>query len=221
MYLTLGDQPSGVYHSQVEDLVDFLNEDMNRTVRLVSFISIRGFWKNRKQIKRSVRYSMVLPMFPSLGNWRRNQVILDAILYLLKPKTIFSRGVFASALAISSRKRGLVDEVVYDGRGAIAAEWTEYKIADNLTIKNYIHELEKRVVLESDRQLAVSKKLVEYWRSAFGYDNNTFRIIPSTLNRKLSFNQISDFDALKRRGALGIKHDDVVLVYSGSSADWQ
>jgi glycosyltransferase involved in cell wall biosynthesis len=84
-----------------------------------------------------------------------------------------------------------------------------------------MRELERSVILKSDRQLAVSRKLVEYWKDEFKFNKNTYRVIPSTLRRAFSSIGLSGLEILERRKAFGIKRGDVVLVYSGSSAEWQ
>ena len=43
LYLTYNDQPSGVFSSQVIDTGNFLNAAEIASIRLVAFISVRGF----------------------------------------------------------------------------------------------------------------------------------------------------------------------------------
>ena len=75
-YLTYNDPPSGIYFSQVTDVCRFLKNEMNVNIRLVTFISIRGFLKKRKRIKQELSDAMVLPMFPKVINWKLNKWML-------------------------------------------------------------------------------------------------------------------------------------------------
>src|SRR6266436_1145139 len=73
IYLTYNDQPSGIYNSQVIDVVKYLNSIQNaEKVKLVALISLRSFFKSRKLIKERLPQSTVLPMFPKAALWRWN-----------------------------------------------------------------------------------------------------------------------------------------------------
>ena len=48
-YLTYNDAPSGVFKGQVADVVRFLNEQFGTSIRLVAFVSLRGFGESKKK----------------------------------------------------------------------------------------------------------------------------------------------------------------------------
>ena len=77
------------------------------------------------------------------------------------------------------------------------------------------------LLLSSDYRLAVSQKLVDYWRKEYNYKEENQVVIPCTISEN-SFETIpSDEQLSKIRIDLGFLQDDVVFFYSGSAADWQ
>lgn len=223
VYLTFNDQPSGVYNSQVVDVVNFLNRHRDEKVRLVAFVSLRGFLSSRKKIKSSCPNAIMLPMFPRVKNWRANGFLLAAILSKLKPRLVMARGVFASALALdvkqtNSKKFG----VVFDARGAYHAEFSEYRVVDDDELIDSVKQLEERALRETDRQLAVSNALVNYWKEAYGIDDtDTAEVIPCTLSQSDIATLPDNSQRQELRQQYGISPEDVLLVYSGSAAGWQ
>ncbi|MCB0769139.1 MAG: hypothetical protein KDC00_01890, partial [Flavobacteriales bacterium] len=125
LYLTYNDQPSGVYWSQVTDVVDHLNTLGGPEVRLVALVSLRGFRATRKAIRKHSVGAWVVPMVPRMSRWKWNEAILAAICRILRPTGIIARGVFATWMAQRVKEKGLVGAVCFDGRGAYAAEWEE------------------------------------------------------------------------------------------------
>lgn len=218
IYLTYNDTPSGIFSSQVLDLVNFFNSEFDDTVKLVSYISIRGFFENRKLIKSELPDSIVIPMFPGVVNWRINIFSFRLICFLLKPNAIIGRSVIATQIALKQRKRV---KIIYDGRGAITEEWHEYHVITDRGMLNEIESLEKECVLKSDFRMAVSSKLVDLWKDKYSYYENMHAVIPCTLNSLFESTTISNEIIYKRRKELGYIKDDIVFVYSGSLAGWQ
>lgn len=220
IYLTYNDQPSGIYNSQVIDVVKYLNSIQNsEKVKLVALISIRSFFKNKKLIKQRLPESKVLPMVPKPGLWRLNYFILA--LFLSKNKIIMARGPFATSLALRLKKAGKTQNVIFDARGAYKAELNEYDVVQNETIKKEIVEIEKDVVLNSDFRLAISSALVNYWKKEFNYNLDKHIVVPCTLSADFNseFPSIEKIKSIKKE--IGFSDSDVVIVYSGSSAGWQ
>lgn len=220
-YLTLNDTPSGIYNSQVIDVVKYLNSRKNANVKLLAFISLRNFFENRKKIKSRIDNSIVLPMFPSLSNWKLNRFTLYFYCLLYRPSAIIGRSVLATQLALSAKKKKLTPTVCYDGRGAIAAEWTEYKVVENEQLKQQIENLEKEVVNKSNHCIAVSHELVKHWKEKFGFSSESISEIPCTLSADFCDTVVSEEEIIKLRKQNGYEQSDVILIYSGSSAGWQ
>lgn len=221
IFLTYNDLPSGIFFSQVTDTCNFLNKELHANIRLVSFISIRNFFHNRRRIKSQFPAAIVLPMFPKLRNWRWNLITLFFLFLFLDSRKIIARSAFACALALRLKKLGFSDWVCYDGRGAVAAEENEYAVSGDPLVQREIGELEKESVRNSDFRISVSSELVKYWRKSFSYGTGKHVVIPCTLHSE-QFTSLPDENSLRiSRNEMGFSNEDVLLVYSGSSAEWQ
>ncbi len=212
LYLTYNDQPSGVYWSQVTDVVEHLNTLGGPKVKLVSLVSGRDFLATRKKIKAHSPSAWVLPMVPTMPRWRMNTTIVAWVCRFLGPTGIICRGPFATWMALRMRERGLTKKVCFDGRGAYAAEWEEYRIIDDDALIAQFRPLEQEAVNASDFRIAVSQALVDHWRERYGYAREAHVVIPCTLGKDI---EDAAPPLAKRTG------DTVRLVYSGSTAGWQ
>ena len=220
IYLTYADQPSGVYSSQVVDVCNFLNESHNAQIRLVSFISLHNFSHNRQKIKREMPSAIVLPMLPRMTSFGFNTLMLFFVLLFLNQRSVIARNVLAARIALRL-KSILKLKVCFDGRGAIAAEWNEYQVVPLQEWKNSIHTWEKLVVLNVDFRIAVSEELVKYWNERYGYSENKHVVIPCTLNTSFRPEILKQEEIENARKKMKFDADDIVLVYSGSTAGWQ
>ncbi|MEW6469827.1 MAG: hypothetical protein AB1458_12940, partial [Bacteroidota bacterium] len=113
------------------------------------------------------------------------------------------------------------DRVCFDARGAYTPEYSEYRVAGIKKIEEEIESLEKSAVLGSDFRLAVSEKLVQYWRDKFTYADHRYVIIPCTLNSAHLKHEPDASKTRMLRKQMGVKEDEVLLCYSGSTAGWQ
>ncbi len=213
LYLTYNDQPSGVYWSQVTDVVAHLNTLGGPRVRLLALVSIRDLRTTRRKIRAHSPDAIVLPMVPQMKRWRSNAFIVNTMCRLLRPTGIMVRGALGTWMALRAREKDLVKKVCYDARGAYAAEWEEYRIIDDDALIAQFRPVEKEAVEQSDFRLAVSQALVEHWRERYGYIGEAHVVIPCTLGEDHLKEVIRP--TAKRAGG------DVVLVYSGSTAGWQ
>jgi hypothetical protein len=221
IYLTYADPPSGVFSSQVSDVCNHLNKHLHANIRLVAFISMRDFKKNKAKIKKEVPNAIVLPMLPKANYWKFSVIVLMFVCLLLRQNVVIARGVLACNVALGVKKTGIIKKLCYDGRGAVAAEWEEYKVAPYKNLIHSIADLEKNAVLKTDFRISVSSKLVDYWRERFSYSNSDHVIIPCTLNSEFKPQLISKDEINQKRSELNFKPDDLILVYSGSTAGWQ
>lgn len=221
VYLTFNDAPSGVFNSQVADVVNFL-QDEGQPTRLISFISVRGFLKSGKKIKAQCANAIVLPMFPGVKNWKANLPLLIGLLLFLRPRVVMARGVFATFLARKARLQLRYFRIVFDARGAYHAEFEEFRLVDDDAFIARVKKLERKAILRSDAQLAVSQSLVDYWKNTYDVDvSRTARVIPCTLHRQNEKKLIDENERSSMREQYGIAPDHTLLVYSGSSAGWQ
>lgn len=220
-YLTYNEAPSGIFSSQVIDVVKFIETNCDTKIKLVSFISLRGFSAAKQKIKNELPDAIVLPMFPKMKNWEKNKILLRWYCKMYKPKTIIARSVMASKLGLLMRENNACERFIYDGRGAIAAEWHEYKVVDDEHLLKSISTYEKEVILSSDFRIAVSNALVEFWVKKYAYSKKDHVVIPCTLNSDFEEVKISKENINEKRRQLNISETDTVFVYSGSVAGWQ
>lgn len=221
-YITYNDLPSGIFSSQVTDVVKFINEELNKKTKLISFISLRSFFKNRKKIKQQLPDAIVLPMYPRMINWEKNVFLLKIVCALYKPQTLIGRSVIATKLALLIKGTGNFElKVIYDGRGAIAEEWKEYQVVTDQRLINKIDTFEKEVILNSDYRIAVSDQLIKFWKEKFQYDLDKHVVIPCTINSIFENSEISESKTSKIRKEFNADQNDIIFVYSGSIAGWQ
>lgn len=220
-YLTFNDAPSGVYNSQVIDVVNFLNRHGVST-RLIAFISLRSFRTAKRKIVSRCPEAIVLPMFPGVRNWYLNRFLLLPLLLIRKPESVMARGIFSTRLADYCRKFSLNFKLIFDARGAYFAEFSEHRLIDDEAFIAQIEQLEEKALRRSDAQLAVSRALVKYWREQYHYNaGGHVSVIPCTLPENQFLNPIGTEKRCNLRKENGIAVEDVVLVYSGSAAGWQ
>lgn len=224
IYFTFGEGYSGVYKGQVIDVCQYLSQHLSQQnsekIRLVSFVSIRGFLSTRKKIKQGYGDSIVIPMLPKASTWKLNLPILFILAVFLNEKIFICRNIKATNLALYLKKAGWLEKVCLDGRGAFAAESEEY-LSKNPEKFEYNSYLERNAVINSDFRIAVSSALVKYWKREYDYSENDHVIIPCTVNDNWTTIGLSKEWKKRKRADLGFKENDVLMVYSGSTAGWQ
>ncbi|MBI4947151.1 MAG: hypothetical protein HY840_12220 [Bacteroidetes bacterium] len=221
IFITHNDSPSGIYYSQVTDVCNFLNKKLNARIRLVSLISVRNYLHNRRSIKLHCPGAIVIPMVPCVRNWSWNFIPLLFLFLFLDSKKVIARGPFAASMALWLKKIGIIKWVCFDARGGSVAEFSEYNVVGNSSIKRDIFKIESNAVLNSDFRVSVSNALVNYWKEKFSYSEAKHIVIPCLLHSEF-FNLLpNEKDIRENRKALGFSDEDIVLVYSGSLAGWQ
>ncbi len=221
IFLTYNDAFSGIYKSQVADVCSFFEKELSIKTKLVAFISIRGFFSQRRLIKDTCPDSTVLPMFPKPQFWKMNIPMLFITCLFSGQNKIWARGPFACNMALSLKGMGLVKRVYFDARGAYHAELNEYDVVQNESVKRSIEGIERRALEKSDAQLAVSAKLVEWWKEHYQFVPKKYSVIPCTLSADFLLSFPDENEIKKLRHDLRFKESDIVLIYSGSSAGWQ
>ena len=213
VYLTFNDNASGVYASQVTDVVHFLRKKSTAKVKLVAFVSLRKYFSERKAIRKLCSDAIVVPMFPGVKRWRMNVITLRIIFMFVRPQSVICRGLFACNLAFRCSKK-----VIFDARGAYYPEFSEYKLVDDPSFTENIKKLERNAITKANKCLAVSAALVQYWKDFYHLDAwAKTRVIPCTLGDAHTTHSARTLT----RAEIGFSEDDIVMVYSGSSAGWQ
>lgn len=206
-FLTFNDQPSGIYQSQVIDVVKYFNQLGNMEMTLIAFLPLQGFKQNKRAIRSAYKKSLVIPMIFGISRWKKHQLLLK--IFTNRKRSIITRGPLANALSLGNFKR-----VVYDGRAAVKAEVEEYDISGgNKLLDKDLIQSEENAVLKSDFRIAVSHKLVEYWKQEFKYSSQEHVVIPCTLNSTISL-KINEIPKIQNNSTIKV-------VYSGSTSGWQ
>lgn len=212
--MTFNDSPGGIYKSQVIDVVKLYQEN-GINANLIAFVSIRNYINDRNEIKSLLPKSMVFPLFPKLRFWKLNKFWL-IFLNFNSATVVIARNVFAFNLLLGKK----IKRLIYDGRGAAHAEQLEYDIYNGTGIENSIYDLELSAVKLSDYRIAVSSKLVDYWVQKFSYVPGREVVIPCTVSNDFN-SERNEYKINIIKRDLGIKRNDIVLIYSGSIAEWQ
>lgn len=221
IYVTLSDNYSGVYHSQVLDVCRYFNQQLRIPIRLIAIVPMRTYKKNRKKITDVLPNAVVLPMWPGRFNWRRNAVLFLLLGKILRNQVVISRGVLATNLIIKFKKKFNIRKIIFDARGAYTAEWSEYLHNENRKLSEEMEMLERNALLGSDFHFSVSQALLEYWHSFFSFQSEKHVVIPTTLSEFFLEPLLSQEKRLALRSKYGFDADNIVLTYSGSSAGWQ
>lgn len=221
IFLTYNDNYNGIYKSQVIDVCCFLQKEFLIKVKLIAIVSIRSYREQKRNIVKNYPNSIVLPMIPKVRFWKLNTFTLALVCLFSWERKIWARGVFASNIAIYIKKIKLAKVVLFDARGAYQAEFTEYNVLEDEKVKGYIEQIEKRALIESDIQLAVSNRLIEWWKSKYNFQPVRYSLIPCTLSSFFYNDFVTEQYRLSQREKWGYIDDDIILVYSGSSAGWQ
>jgi hypothetical protein len=111
IYLTYADPPSGVFSSQVNDVCNYLNKELHAGIRLVAFISLHDFKKNKAKIKSEVPQAIVLPMLPKANYWKCSIPVFMFVCLLLRETTVIARGVLACNVALGAKKAGVIKKL--------------------------------------------------------------------------------------------------------------
>ncbi|WP_010422704.1 glycosyl transferase [Anaerophaga thermohalophila] len=216
-YITFNEPVNGVYISQVIEVVEHIMKT-GMDIKVFAFFSLRDYFKNRKLLKHYLPGAIALPSLGRLKNWKSNSLWLQLFKRRMSNQTIICRGPIATNLAIDNLKNA---RIIYDGRGAVWAEQKEYGVYNGSGIENELFEIEKKAVTQSQRQIAVSSKLINYWQENFNFSGNRAIVIPCTLNttknedaENIPEDLISFFDYVNQQNY-------TVTVFAGGNGKWQ
>lgn len=215
IYFTFGESCSGVYKSQVTDVIQALrNCNKELEIQLLAIISPRKFFKERNRILDLDSNAIVLPAIAQYKFWFLNKVLLIFLRAHLNNGTIISRGVFATCLALGSLNKS---RIIYDGRGAVAAEQEEFQVYKGTGIEHSISFLECKAVNESMGRIAVSEKLIDYWKEKYNYKGKSHQVIPCTVSDNSEFVNIP----LDVEYFLEQNKTKTIFAFAGGNAKWQ
>jgi len=228
-YLLYGVHASGIINSQAVDVAKYLDSITEVSCKLIAFLPFPFALKTHKSLEKFYSQSLpktralpqrLWPLFLKLESLRLSWKVKKGEI-----DTLICRGAFATLIAIETRDRFCKDlRVCYDGRGAMAAEHEEYGVYPSYLV-TFMEMCEKRSVLESNIRIAVTSELVGYWTTRYGYQSSNpgdVVVIPTTLaeNQIKRGVHLEEFRR-KKRAELEVKTNEILLIYSGSTAGWQ
>lgn len=215
LFFSYGERYSGVYRSQVLEVIQSLrNYNGELDIQLLSIISPWNFFQEKQKLKRDEPKAIVLPAVGPMRKWNLNKIWTISLKNFLSYDLVYARGPFAACIAIDTFR---TSKVIYDGRGAILAEQNEYDVFKDTGLEGKIEQIEGKAILESDGRIAVSHKLVTYWKKHYGYNGADHQVIPCTVspptfNSKLP-NNLEEF-LLKNKSK-------IKFTFAGGNAKWQ
>ena len=202
-YLSFSYYPSGVFKSQIIDVIKLLRSLSNHEIRLISFFSVRVFFKCRKWLKRELPDAIVLPIVFGMKRWEWHSRMLR--FFVKKSDFIIGRNPMGAKIGLN-----YFDNVVFDGRSALIGEISEYDMALNSDLNASFIRAEDFVVNHSKYRLSVSSALVNFWKNEMGYRSDNHLIIPCSL-------AYSHEKKLEERPS----NSKVKLLFSGGGSPWQ
>lgn len=215
-YLSYEFNPTRVYIRQVTDNCRFMEQTSGAGVRLLIFLPLRKFRKNKKRVLEGHERTWVIPMLFGPGRWKLNYYLLFFVAIFLNSGRMIAEGIVATGMALRLRKRGVVRRVGFDAKTAYASEWKEY---NTIPFPNLIAEaerLERDAILKSDYRIAASEALVKHWREKYDYDASKHIVVPGTLDSSTNLHLPEKGLLHESRTLRGYKEEDIVLIYSGS-----
>ncbi|MDZ4751663.1 MAG: hypothetical protein SGI87_08630 [Flavobacteriales bacterium] len=207
-FITFNDQPSGIYQSQVVGVISLLQKLSGKPMKLIAFFPRQSYFKNRDYLREQKVPFIAIPMIFGITRWKWYRLFM--LLFIRRGASAVCRGPISACLA-----KGFFSKVVYDGRAAVKAEVEEYDVTSgNLALGADLARCERSAILDSNFRIAVSERLVEYWKREFSYSGNEHVIIPSTLTYAAA-------DAGPFTDEFSADPSEVRVVYSGSTSGWQ
>jgi hypothetical protein len=217
VYLTFNDHPSGIYKSQVVDTCAFLREELDHEVQLIAFISLRKYNVVKRAIREMDITAKVYPMFPGIHRWRNNKWLLR-LSGIRNADKVIARGMFATHLA---HLAGIENQrLIFDARGAYAAEFSEYRVGGDMWDTREIESLEQSALQISGKQLAVSDALRSYWKRKYSFDGSNSDVIPCTLSDDVNIELPDEQELLNYHAQLGVQPDECLIAFSGTASGW-
>ena len=221
LYVIFNNGYSGIIQSQVVNRLNYVSESFGTHYQIVAFVPLQSYFSQREAYKARIDTAMVLPMIGGLKWWRLSVLLLAAVCIIKRPKQIVGRAIFATGLALSMRSWGLTKRVVYDGRGAVAAEWREYLGKHGWPIPlNSIEGIEKSAVSNADYVMGVSSALFSYYESSYGVKVNG-SVVPCLMDVRFRKRAFNAEQRSQIRREFDLKDSDIVLLMSASRSDWQ
>lgn len=209
VYLTYEEYPKGLFKSQIADTARIIEEVNGEKVLLVSFISIKQYFKFRREFKKFGVKSLVLPSFSLTPLFPLSVLFLFPILFFTNK--VIARNTFACRLVVKLKKFFPKQKVVYDVRGLVVDEAREYNLFPDYVNAN-IEKWERDNLKKADKILVVTEQMIPNLIQMAQISSDKFLTIPCNLDFDTrlapSFPEDSDSEMIK-------------VCFSGGVGGWQ
>ena len=232
VFVSYGEALSPVFESQMINVIEKVSPHL--TTGFISFCSVRELARREprerlrelfKRLKASCRDRTRLLLFnPKHLFWKSSSLPLYLALRSLKGNAggtiLHCRGPVATKLALLVRGFRTATPILFDSRGAAAAEIKS--CPENSSFFLFKEEIMRRIEEEcytrADSFLTVSKQLLRYAVSQYGAEESRGETIyPSVDTEYFRFSREARVRIRKELDA----GDALLFVYSGSAASWQ
>jgi hypothetical protein len=210
-YITINELPSGLYQSQVIDVVKHFRTSFALDIKLFAVVPLRGYLKSRSTIKAADPSAWVLPAVPNWNLIALNRFWAFILFLFCRPAGLISRNAFANDLALFIKKMNPKTKVVYDGRGLMKEISSDYDIYPKDFVPK-VAAFEKRSLLRSDLVMCITAGMIDVWKDEYQIELPKTVVIPCTISAQ--FVDINPVFKDKKEGLIWV-------VYVGSVAPWQ
>jgi glycosyltransferase involved in cell wall biosynthesis len=210
-YITVNEVPSGLYQSQVVEVVQFLRSRFELDLTLLAFVPIRGYFDHRKKIKSTHPEALVIPAVPSWRLLRLNTLWMWLIFLRYRPHGFITRNAFAHSMALAVKKLAKRVKIVYDGRGLMKQISVDYDIYP-VWFQPEVGLYEKQALLYSDLVMCITSGMIDVWEQDYAISLPNHVVIPCTVSSNFQHEL-----AVSERS----NQDQIWIAYVGSIAAWQ
>jgi len=217
VYLTYIDQYSPVYRTQVIEQCKIISANI-KPIKLVAFVPISTYRYNKKLIHQKYSNSIVLPTITRLfNNALYNKIIGLLLLIITKPDLIITRSLYALPFLYLIKRKRPQCRLIYDARGAAAAEVKEYGGKDSANSK-LLAEFEKQMLSICDHIFTVSIKLSQYFKNKYDIKSH-LSTIPCCISSGSIIDDHHVTEAQLERNKLFPQYK-TIFIYAGSLSVW-
>lgn len=211
VYLTYGDVDSPVFRTQVIGFCDFMENQLQISVQLVSFVPLRKFFEQRKILN---KYGRHVKVYPVVNRWQGSPWYSKFNAWLiskLNAASIMTRNPVAAHVCSALQEKGW--NYFYDARGCNYKELEEFSEASSDEVQA-MKERERASFKSADWIYSVSEQLILHFKDEIAYRDHNHSIVPCCYIPQRNTSMTN------RREELFGKEDVKVFCYAGALTVW-
>ncbi len=210
VYLTYGDVDSPVFRTQVIGFCDFLEDQLDISVQLVSFVPFRMFFQQKNKL---CAYGRTVKVFPVVNRWQGKRWYSRFngwLISRLNAVSVMTRNPVAAHVCSYLKEREW--NYFYDARGCNYMELREFSEASDEEVEA-MKRLETISFKEADWIYSVSEQLVLHFKDEIAYRDHNHSIVPCCY-----IPSINDESSFKKE--LFGEEDITIFCYAGALTVW-